>query len=186
MKRFRFQLLTLAFAGTALAQDVPPPPKPQDEGPSLETTMKFLQDKLPGTVNFIEYAHDDVAGTDVGTSKQSIEVSNVSANAGRCRISNHRETIADRTTINEDVEILLKHVQEITVTPLEQLMKQIIAKSGHPEISYKIDPPVFALVVMRPGGEDPFFFHDETLAHRVAKAVQHAVELCGGGSQEPF
>jgi len=25
---------------------VPPPPKPADEGPSLEVTMKFIQDKL--------------------------------------------------------------------------------------------------------------------------------------------
>jgi hypothetical protein len=32
-----------------------------------------------------------------------------------------------------------------------------------------------------------FYFHDEDVANRVAKALVHAVELCGGGSQpEPF
>lgn len=27
---------------------------------------------------------------------------------------------------------------------------------------------------------------DATLAYRLAKALTHAVELCGGGSKEPF
>jgi hypothetical protein len=29
----------------ASAQDVPPPPKPLDDGPSLEVTMKFIEEK---------------------------------------------------------------------------------------------------------------------------------------------
>jgi hypothetical protein len=29
-------------------------------------------------------------------------------------------------------------------------------------------------------------FYDETLSDRVSKALQHAVDLCGGGRQDPF
>jgi hypothetical protein len=29
-------------------------------------------------------------------------------------------------------------------------------------------------------------FYEDTLADRVSKALQHAVNLCGGGNQEPF
>jgi len=36
------------------------------------------------------------------------------------------------------------------------------------------------------GGEKDFALYDESLANRIAKALVHAVELCGGGSKEPF
>jgi hypothetical protein len=142
VRRWGFQLVGLLLVATALAQDVPPPPKPQDEGPSLEVTMKFLQDKLPGKVNYKDFS----------------------------------------------VFPNVKLVQEIVVMPAEQLFKKNESNAGHPELSSTVDPPVFALVVKSSNGEvfNPFWFDDETLAHRVAKALLHAVELCGGGNKEPF
>jgi hypothetical protein len=49
----------------ARAQDVPPPPKPESR-PSLDVTMKYIIDNMgpAGTVNFIVYYHDNVAGND--------------------------------------------------------------------------------------------------------------------------
>jgi hypothetical protein len=38
--------LTLCVAAPALAQKVPLPPKPADDGPSLAETMKYIQDRL--------------------------------------------------------------------------------------------------------------------------------------------
>jgi hypothetical protein len=37
---------TPAADASRAQQPVPPPPKPADDGPSLEVTMKFIQDKL--------------------------------------------------------------------------------------------------------------------------------------------
>jgi hypothetical protein len=34
--------------------------------------------------------------------------------------------------------------------------------------------------------ENWFPFTDADLADRVAKAITHAIELCGGGNKEPF
>jgi hypothetical protein len=49
-------------------------------------------------------------------------------------------------------------------------------------------PPTFVLEVSAPGGDSKeLYFSDETLANRVAKAMVHAAELCGAGSnEEPF
>lgn len=56
--------------------------------------------------------------------------------------------------------------------------------SRHHAYEMKVDPPVFVLLVRGPDkkGSD-FFFFDEKMANRVAKAMMHAVELCGGGSK---
>jgi hypothetical protein len=183
----RVAILTAFLLSIAAAQDVPPPPKPQDDGPSLDVTMKFLQDKLPSKVNYILYLHDNVVGTD-GTLNESLEISNVSADTGRCRVDYHfRQTVDGKTDPDTDAWVLLKQVQEIVVMPMEQWQKQVDAEGSHPELSEKVDPAVFALVYKRSDGHrSQFAFYDETLSHRVAKALQHAVELCGGGSQEPF
>jgi len=53
-------------------------------------------------------------------------------------------------------------------------------------------PPVWVIVARTPeNSKDPnpdqLFFRDSEMANRIAKALVHAVELCGGGSQpEPF
>jgi hypothetical protein len=70
-------IVSIAVSVAALAQDVPPPPKPADAGPSLETTMKFIQERLEaiGPVNFILYLRDNKDGSDwtnISTNKTPI------------------------------------------------------------------------------------------------------------------
>jgi hypothetical protein len=45
-------LIAAFFLGlfSASGQDVPPPPKPKDDGPSLTDTMKFIEEKLGSIV----------------------------------------------------------------------------------------------------------------------------------------
>jgi hypothetical protein len=185
----------------ALAQGkkaVPPPPKPADEGPSLEVTMKFIQDKLNdiGPVNFVMYLHDDINSSD-GKGQNRIEVSNVVTNPTACRIDYHwrrKEEQNGKVIANEDSDVwfLLKVVQDIAVMPMEQVQKSLAAAAGHPSWSFRVDPAVYVLEVRRTDtkgtkGINAFAFFDEQLANRVAQAIVHAVELCGGGSTpEPF
>src|SRR5271170_2470970 len=58
--------LTASAAWSQERKDVPPPPKREDNGPSLTVTMTFIQDKLNdvGPVNFAFYVHDDSSGKD--------------------------------------------------------------------------------------------------------------------------
>jgi len=191
-------LMTMCFAAlavsTALAQEkkaVPPPPKPADEGPSLQATMKFIQDKLNGIgpVNYITYVHDDVAGNDQNQ-QSKYEVTRVVADPTACRIGYHAKVeINGKVNHEGDAVFFLKNVGDISVVPGEQAMKEAVAAAGHPLWTVKVDPPNFTLKVNRTNSKvfNSFVFFDEQLANRMAKAMVHAVELCGGGSEpEPF
>jgi hypothetical protein len=188
MKVFWTVTLVLASRGSALAQEPPAPPPLRGDAASITDTMKFIQNKLPGKVNLMVYGHDTVTGTDDKSIRVSAEVSNVSADAGGCRIDYHWLMIVDgRTRSDRDTGLSLKLVQDIVVMPFDQQQQVSSAKSGHPERSVKVDPPAFVLIVKRSDGKaNDFEFYDEALANRVSKALQHAVQLCGGGSQEPF
>ena len=182
-----FPILSL-FALTSAAQDVPPPPKPADEGPSLADTMKFIEEKLGsiGRVNYVVYMHDGTDGSD-WTGKFSNEKSNVRASVQSCRIDAHSWASTDgKVTEEGDLWFALKDVQEVVVETGEQDRKDRDSKAGHPEYSSRMDPPVFLIIAKQKEGGRYFYLYDESLANRIAKALVHAVELCGGGSKDPF
>jgi hypothetical protein len=78
-------------------------------------------------------------------------------------------------------------VQDIVVLPQEQNQQKANARSGHPEWTPRVEPALFTLVARRPKGvENAFLFSEEEMAGRIAKAMVHAVELCGGGNKDPF
>jgi len=180
--------LTICFAaGVALGQQkVTPPPRPPDDGPSLQDTMKFIQDKLNGMgpVNYVAYFHDSVTGKD-WINKISKEVSKVDANSTTCTIGFHRKSQSNGTVFRDnDHQFALKESENIIVMTEDQYAKEDDAKLGKPEWSARIDPPTFVLKESKSGTFVDF--SDEDLANRVAKAMVHAVELCGGGRKDPF
>lgn len=90
---------------------------------------------------------------------------------------------------DEDLAFSLRDVQEIVVKPFEQHGTERLAKNGSPNVIVtSTSPSITALVVRRSHREENvFLFTDADLADRVAKAMLHAVELCGGGKgPEPF
>jgi hypothetical protein len=187
MKTPTITVIALALMGCAIAQDVPPLPPLRGDAASLKDTMKFIQNKLPGRVNYAVYGHDNLTGADAPINKRTMDLSNVSAGADSCSISFHfrfdngRGFIEDRY---QDVSLGLVH--EVTVTQMDQFIGQENAKASHPEVSVKVDPAVFLVRLKSPRDGFMFNFYDEELADRVAKALQHAMMLCGGGTQEPF
>jgi len=191
MKVLWITTLALSSIGRAIAQDVPPLPPLRGDAASLNDTLKFIEKKLPGKVNYAVYAHDSITGAD-GLQKRSFELSDVSTDAGRCYLGFHFRFDNGKNTgiVEKDYGVFLRLVEEITLTQWDQLLEQANAKAGHPEVSVKVDPAVFLVVVRSKAGSPfasmTFNFYDEGLADRVAKALQHAVDLCGGGNQEPF
>ena len=186
MTRYAFAFLLILPA--LQAQDVPPPPKPADDGPSLADTMKFIEEKLGsiGRVNQMAYFHDNQIGNDF-TNKFSDEETNVRGSVPACSITYHaRATRNEEVTEDKDAGFPLKDVQEVAVVTQEQDLKENVSKAGHPEWTVRVDPPVFVLVVKRKSGLNHFYLYDESLANRIAKALVHAVELCGGGSKDLF
>ena len=213
-------VLCLATAMGQQKKDVPPPPKPEDKGTSLEVTMKFIQDKLNiiGPVGFTVTANDP-AGPWSEIYRHTL--SNVVADAGTCRISYHwKEDYWNSVnhywnSVNQekDVTFFLKDGADMQVMTLEQNLIQIDNATGHPGRTYSVEPTVdyrdqpytkpgyevFVLKVnlkdkaQRGNSDSPFsnpdefHFYDEDLPNRIARALTHAIELCGGGIEPgPF
>jgi hypothetical protein len=107
--------------------------------------------------------------------------------------------------------LAFKDVEKITVEPVLDFFNRHTAESGHPEFTATAGTPVFfvelsasktlftrhetnttgnkaPVVTDEPLKEAGLVFRDEETANRVAKAILHAVELCGGGQKisEPF
>jgi hypothetical protein len=193
MKTLRFAVaafvltaFSAAFAQTAVAQ----PPQPADNGPSLAVTMQFIQAKMSeqGKINYAVYTHDNASGEDWPVYQISIEATNVIADSATCRISWHKVTTNNgKVGINRDLSLDLRNVLNLEVRTSAQEAKKEDTANGHPALDKRQDPPYFVVTTQSSGNvETPFFFLTEEMANRVAKAMVHAVELCGGGNKDPF
>jgi hypothetical protein len=197
-----------------------PSPKPANEGPSLEVTMKFIQDKLNdiGPVIWVEYYHETAKG-DNWTNTFGEEIKEFVADSSACRIS-YRRISGNLTgakiiggelppeTSKFDMQVSLKDIADIVINPELESEVRLHAAATNPDYRRQtptnVAPPVFSLQVVtnhpitmvwvqKPEFQfDPiksveFKFLDDKMADRVARALQHATELCGGGSKpEPF
>ena len=191
-------LLLFAAASAIPQQAVPPPPRPPDSGPSLEATMQYIQQKLSaiGTVTWIAPWQNTQDGSS-GMDRFTYEFSQVTADAGMCKISYHLKwTHNGQAIYNEDYSFSLKNARDVVVEPDELAESRNNARLGHPELVEPAgteNPPIMALTVRLLNGEDKYFpfldffpFLEASDADRTAKAITHAIELCGGGGKELF
>jgi hypothetical protein len=109
----------------------------------------------------------------------------------------HTQTVETDTTS-------FKQVEKITVEKQQDIENQTLAEAAHPDVTATVMPPVFYVKMWASSavfsahtsttrGRLPavekdatsktsgFTFRDEDTANRVAKAMTHAMELCGGG-----
>ena len=111
------------------------------------------------------------------------------ADPNECHLSFHwKATKNGSTTIETEGRIDLHNVQKFVLKPYYQFQTEQDAAAGNPNIiTPSTSPPLTALEIFEKHGPlGQFPFTDPTLADRVAKALTHAVELCGGGNKEAF
>ena len=155
-------------------------------GPSIEVTMKFIQDKLNELrpVTFAESYFQVRTGMRETSTKIS-ETENVVSDAASCKITYRSKDIVNGNIRIDDYETVDLHdIQTVVVKERVQMLNEtpiFRAADVHD------DPAIFLLLARAPQGKSGagFTFLDEQMANRVAKAMTHAVELCGGG-KEPF
>jgi hypothetical protein len=186
-----YRLFILGVSG-ALAQETPTQ-IPADNGPSLEVTMNFIVDKLNGIgpVNF-------VAINSGGSYRNSLNMTGFVADSNNCQLGYNSGNLRKKLD--------LKQVADIMVMPIEQYASRYFGATGQSSSDLKADPEVFVLVALPKGGWQvrktgqngpnntmtsnelaDFNFYEANMADRIARALSHAVDLCGGGSQpEPF
>jgi hypothetical protein len=108
------------------------------------------------------------------------------------------------TRILETDTISFKQVEKVTVERGQDLENQVLADAAHPDVTLTVTPPTFYAKMWASsavfsihtsttkGKHEPiekdltnkmggFVFRDEDTANHVAKAMIHAMELCGGG-----
>jgi hypothetical protein len=108
------------------------------------------------------------------------------------------------TQIVETDTTSFKQIEKITVEKLQDLQNKAYAEAAHPDITVTVTPPVFYVKLWASsavfsghtsttkGKQAPvekdatnktggITIRDEETANKVAKAMIHAVELCGGG-----
>jgi hypothetical protein len=215
--------LTLLAVSSAFAQDVPPPPKPADDGPSLEVTMKYIQDRLNGQakVSYQSYLTDDNDPSSRILSSYSSAVSNTAADTAGCKLS---FTIDTTAALPEGKTYIYQYLEKLSVRDIDRLvveseqdiqnrrLNDLNRQTGQ-RLHFEFNPPIFLLRVMLNSGKTinihartiddhgaitevnvdskdsgvyslPFL--EEGAAQRMAKAMVHAVELCGGGDKDLF
>jgi hypothetical protein len=213
-----FLTLVLAAATAVAQQSVPPPPQPAADkpaGPSLEVTLKFIQDKVnqQGSIVYVESWNNAVSGTSSPAKESSVETHVVAVDpAGGLSLQQTYKSL-DSTQSGTRTATGTWQMQFKDVEKLEVLNSVDFKHRKSPQMVFQNDPPYFEVLVhLVPGktvqnhtvrveskdngkttesddniGEFVLHFRDQETADRVAKAMIHAVELCGGGSKpEPF
>jgi hypothetical protein len=178
MKRYLVTVWIVALvAGAAWAQEKKDAlPQPSDNGPSLEVTMKFIQEKLRAKA--IAPFHG--------------ALTNAEANPANCQL-----TLLGGDP-NEAVEVVkLAEIEKIEVfqrgneddEPIKYKFDLMFHTTSQTAVKRYIrkDFTKGNLKVLMSRGQAELRFEEQDMADRVAKALIHAVELCGGGSKpEPF
>ena len=165
----------LLAVSTGLAQQTPVT-KPADNGPSLEVTMNFIQEKLRAKA----------------TAPFHGALTNAEANPANCQL-----TLLGGDP-NEAVEVVkFAEIEKIEVfqrvNPDNEPFKYPFDLMFHTKSQTGVNRYIRKdfrkgnLKVLMSRGQAELRFEEQDMADRVAKAMIHAVELCGGGKQpEPF
>ena len=181
-------VLVLTVLTSALAQQaVAPPPKPAVKGPSLAETMQLIQNELNavGRLSFVVHIYDKEEGN--GISKYIEERSKVVADPATCTIRYHWWRSMHGDVVNdEDVTFSLRDVLGIAMMNEDQAEnKQSEEEQIPPEerknYHLKFVPQEYVVMMRKPDDNiEGFIFSDKKQATRVALAMGHAIELCGG------
>jgi hypothetical protein len=187
----KFALFFTTLALSAQAQSVPPTkPDVPSSAISLEATLHFLEDQLSanGTTHFVALSQHTAIGTTQNYTYTNA-ITNFHANPSTCSIDYHRKSTRDgQVEVDDDYGFNLKNVKNIVVQPLDQYMTETNARYRHPEDKVtSTTPAITAIIVYRNDSyEKSFYIADPILADRLAKALSHAVDLCGGQINKPL
>jgi hypothetical protein len=163
-------------------------PLPDGTPATLEQTMRFIQEQLGtlASVRYAAYLQSRIDGT-VTTDDMSEEVTNLRARAGDCRIDHHIKRADEHSVGTElDVSTPLMDVREVVVMTAEQYWSTKVPAGANQQYVAWPDPPFFNIVLdMKNGLRNPFPLYDEAMAHRIADALEQAIEFCRSGPSFP-
>jgi hypothetical protein len=151
---------------------------------NLKNTMKEIQDGLNnvGPVSYVLKYHDDTTGEDKPISYK-VEISKVSADPNTCFLIYEQRTYLDARHLDTGSVVQLRNVKRIVVSTMEQEVENSGILADHPGFNVHSTPEVFVVEPIQPDSNQRsvFFFLNDAQANKMAHALIHAAELCGGG-----
>jgi len=156
--------------------------------PGLADTLRFIEGKLSdnGPVNYISISADSDGSPNNKPTSWSEELLRVAADPSSCLLRFTKKSIMFDSPSDYQGVVSFRRVEKLEVATVQDERNRALARSGS-TTRFKTEPVVFTLSVTYLGGTGLFInFRDEEMANRIAKAMNHAVELCGGGNKEPF
>jgi hypothetical protein len=208
------ELNAVLTQGTAPAEQ-PPAAAPTASEATLAETMQFIQDKLneQGRFNFALYTHDNQSGEDT-SAQYGFEITNAVSNdcslSFKVNITSSQKGARGATTTtnaNTTRNMNMKYMKAVQAMAADYWWNQEMADDGTPAKTAQVQPGYFLLSIgtaskgsectrnkkpiacPEPDASDrlalTLSFRDEDAADRVAKAMMHAVDLCGGGQKNP-
>jgi hypothetical protein len=177
----------LLLAGARICQARPLSFNAAAGNPSLKETLQFIVQKLND-----EAAAQWVGQWGAGSSPGSYRVSDASPDPVTCQLRYLEMGGYRYAGVSQRKVLSFRRVQKIEVLPLQDVVQQAIDEdwqtifSSRPVVS--VTPNVLVLRVMYPGGQvgGEIYFSDGEIADRVAKAMNHAAELCRPVNKELF
>jgi tetratricopeptide (TPR) repeat protein len=167
-------------------------PMHETSGPSLATTLDFMIKTLTqqGSINAIEAVHDSIRNLDSAPIKLFFLIDDFTPSPEKCELGLHGVFSQNGVEKSNERDIVqFKNIDRITVMTYDEASNRLAAKNGHPQVTLQTNPTIYVVGIQADGqGKDSneWLFYDEDTADRVAKALTHATELCGGGKADPF
>ncbi len=172
-----FGLLGLA-AGNAAAQS-----------PSLDVTLGFIRDQVAeqGQLAYASTTRDP-ATSQTWDNQFTVEASTVTSDDNACTLGFHwHSTVDGKPAQDLDTTISFKIVTSVSISSMDDDVARLNAAGGHAGWVSQMRPPVWVLLLHKSNGHtNTMDFRDRDMAERVAKAIRHAAELCGGTTSMPF
>jgi len=169
-----------------------------------------------GKVSTLHTMHDSLTSKDWGPFKYVWEVSEAAFDPQSCQMTwreIHTWPSLQWGAWDSRLSLSLREVSRLEVLALQDQLNRQSAKGGHPETVSAVSPEVSVMTIYmsrdksvrnqghktegesgknEPVDSDDHFdsveihFAEDEVAQRTAKALVHAVELCGGGNKDPF
>ena len=167
------------------------------KSPTLEFTMEYIQDKLisRGILNYKVSLHDAASGKD-WSYEFTDKLTGTYANPSTCQIGFHwKQTRSGEAVTDKETYLDLAGGTKADVLTMDQYLTESAAKSGHASWEIKVSPSLSVLRITKSdNSESNYAFPDEDTAGHLAKALEHAAELCesnqgagdAAGGKEPF
>jgi hypothetical protein len=185
---------TLAVALTGFGADAAAAPRAHhpaqaSKSPSLAVTLDFIRDKVAqqGQLAYASSTHDPDKNQ-TWDNQFTVEASSVTSDTSDCSIGFHwHSTVDGKQAQDMDSAIPFKVVTSVGISSMDDDVARLNAKDGHAAWVSQMRPAVWVLLMQRSDNRtNTLDFHDRDMAERVAKAIRHAADLCGGTKSMPF